>query len=71
MFYPGSLTSEDLTGTDVMAEGSAKAKEACEFLGVKKSKLYSLAAEQRVPHIRIDGSLSFPRVALKIFAMKG
>ena len=56
---------------DLMAEGLMDYREACAFLGIGKSKLYDLAAAHELPHVKIGKSLRFPRVALKIFALKG
>jgi excisionase family DNA binding protein len=56
---------------DLMAEGLTNYREACEFLGIGKSKLYDLVASHEIPHVRIGKSIRFPKVGLKIFALMG
>jgi excisionase family DNA binding protein len=56
---------------DLIAEGLVDYREACTFLGIGKSKLYDLVAAHEIPHVRIGKSLRFPKVGLKIFAVKG
>lgn len=34
-------------------------EEACEFLGIKRTKLYRLKKEGGLPYIRLGGSLKF------------
>ncbi len=56
---------------DLIAEGLMGYREACVFLGIGKSKLYELVAAQEIPHVRIGKALRFPKVGLKIFALRG
>jgi excisionase family DNA binding protein len=56
---------------DLMAEGLTDYREACAFLGIGKSKLYELVAGHEIPHVRIGKSIRFPKIGLKIFALKG
>lgn len=56
---------------DLIAEGLMDYREACAFLGIGKSKLYELTAAHEIPHVRIGKAIRFPKVALKIFALRG
>jgi excisionase family DNA binding protein len=56
---------------DLVAEGLMDCREACAFLGIGKSKLYELVAQHEIPHVKIGKSIRFPKVGLKIFAVKG
>lgn len=39
--------------------------EACEFLGVKRTKLYNLKKEGGIPYIQLGGSLKFDKLDLE------
>ena len=40
-----------------MAKEIMNANEACEFLGIRKSRLYRLTSEKIIPHYKPDGQL--------------
>lgn len=56
---------------DLMAEGLLDAKEAADFLGIGRSKVYDFMASQELPYVKLGKSRRIPKVALKIFAQKG
>lgn len=58
-------------GVDLMAEGLLDAKEAADFLGIGRSKVYDFMASQDLPYVKLGKSRRIPKVALKIFAEKG
>lgn len=56
---------------DLMAEGLATIKEAMRFLGISRTKVYDLLTHEEIPHVKIGKASRIPKVALKIFALKG
>jgi excisionase family DNA binding protein len=54
-----------------MAEGLLDAKEAADFLGVGRTKVYDFMSSQDLPYVKLGKSRRIPKVALKIFAEKG
>jgi excisionase family DNA binding protein len=56
---------------DLMAEGLLDAKEAANFLGIGRSKVYDFMASHKLPYVKLGKSRRIPKVALKIFAQKG
>jgi excisionase family DNA binding protein len=56
---------------DLMSEGLVTIKEAMDFLGIRRTKFYELLAQEEIPHVKIGKASRIPKVALKIFALKG
>ena len=56
---------------DLMAEGLLDAKEAADFLGIGRTKVYDFMSSQDLPYVKLGKSRRIPKVALKIFAEKG
>jgi len=56
---------------DLMAEGLLDTKEAADFLGIGRSKVYDFMASQDLPYVKLGKCRRIPKVALKIFAEKG
>jgi excisionase family DNA binding protein len=56
---------------DLLADGLANIKEAAHFLSIGRTKLYELLAKEELPHVKIGKASRIPKVALKIFALKG
>jgi|LSQX01.2.fsa_nt_gb excisionase family DNA binding protein len=48
-------------------QGLCDVKEACEFLGLKKSSVYNLMSKGRLPFVFLGCSRRIPRVALTSF----
>ena len=70
MLYPTKLQPW-FQNIDLMAEGLATIKEATQFLGISRTKVYDLLAHGEIPHVKIDRASRIPKVALKIFALRG
>lgn len=70
MLYPKTLLP-CYQNVDLMSEGLLDIKEAAEFLSIGRTKLYELLAQEKLPHVKIDKASRIPKVALKIFALKG
>jgi len=58
-------------GVDLMAEGLLNPKEAANFLGIGRAKVYEFMASLDLPYVKLGRSRRIPKVALKIFAEKG
>lgn len=70
MLYPHKLQPW-YQETDILAEGLVNVKEAADFLRIGRTKLYELLANEELPHVKIGKASRIPKVALKIFALKG
>lgn len=70
MLYPKELQPW-FQNVDLLGEGLLTIKEAGDFLGIHRTKLYELLAQGEIPHVKIDKASRIPKVALKIFALKG
>ncbi len=55
---------------DLMAEGLIDAKQAAEFLGIGRSKVYDFMSCHELPYVKLGKSRRIPIVALKIFAVR-
>jgi excisionase family DNA binding protein len=56
---------------DLLAEGLVDVKEAASFLAISRTKVYEYMAEHELPSVKIGKARRIPKVALKIFAVKG
>lgn len=70
MLYPTTLQPW-FQNVDLMFEGLLNIKEAADFLGIGRTKFYELLAQEEIPHVKIGKASRIPKVALKIFALKG
>jgi excisionase family DNA binding protein len=70
MLYP-MILKPWFQNVDLMADGLSTIKEACVFLGISRTKVYDLLAQEEIPHVKIGKASRIPKVALKIFALKG
>lgn len=68
--YP-KLLQPWFQGVDLMAEGLLDAKEAADFLGIGRTKVYDFMSSHDLPYVKLGKSRRIPKVALKIFAEKG
>jgi excisionase family DNA binding protein len=48
-----------LKGRKAMIKKYLSVEETCEFLGIKRTKLYKLKNEGGLPYIKLGGSLKF------------
>jgi excisionase family DNA binding protein len=70
MLYPNTLQPW-YRDVDLMSEGLVDTQEAAKFLSIGRTKLYELLAQERLPHVKIGKASRIPKIALKIFALKG
>ncbi len=56
---------------DLMADGLVTIKEASEYLGLKRSTIYSIMDRAELPYCKMGKSRRIPRRALRLYAEKG
>jgi len=55
------------TVNDIAADGALGIRQAAEWLGISRSRLYELLAEGGIPTVRIGRRRVVPRAALRAF----
>jgi len=55
---------------DLVADGLVTVKEAEEFLGIRRSKLYELMERGELPYVKIGSARRIPKRALIALATK-
>jgi excisionase family DNA binding protein len=55
----------------LVADGLAPIAEACEFLGLSRSNLYTIMDRGELPYVKLGGARRIPRRALVTLAAAG
>lgn len=58
------------TALKLANEGLASVREACEFLDVKRTRLYQLNRDRVIPFVRMGKTKKIPWVALKEYVAR-